>query len=58
MRSALAGIDSNVVAVKIATAVPMSVIKRMFHFLIGIRNSDRPEFLEPISKLLVAVDPI
>jgi hypothetical protein len=46
MRSALARTDSNVVAVKIAAAVPMSVIKRMFHFLIGIRNSDRPEFLE------------
>jgi uncharacterized protein YjbJ (UPF0337 family) len=31
MRSALAGTASNVVAVKTAAAVPMSVIERMFH---------------------------
>ena len=33
MRSALAGAASNVVAVKTAAAVPMSVIERMFHLL-------------------------
>jgi len=33
MRSALAGTASNVVAVKTAAAVPMSVIERMFHLL-------------------------
>jgi hypothetical protein len=40
MRSALAGTDSNVVAVKTAAAVPMSVIERMVHLLCGAANND------------------
>jgi hypothetical protein len=36
MRSALAGIAKNVVAVKTTAAVPMSVIERIFHLLFGV----------------------
>jgi hypothetical protein len=48
MRSALAGTDSNVVAVKTTAAVPMSVIERMVHLLCGAANNDprSTEFLE------------
>src|SRR5215472_9355636 len=37
-RSALAGTASNVVAVKTAAAVPISVIERTLHFLCGANN--------------------
>jgi len=40
MRSALAGAASNIVVVKIAAAVPMSVILRMFYLLLLTRDND------------------
>jgi hypothetical protein len=48
MRSALAGTASNVVAVRTATVVPMSVIERMFHLLwvSATTMDDQAAFLE------------
>jgi hypothetical protein len=55
MRSALAGAASNIVAVKTAAAVPMSVIERMFDLLCGVRNNnpDRAQFLKTRTRNLL-----
>jgi uncharacterized protein (DUF2384 family) len=54
MRSALAGTDSNVVAVKTTAAVPMSVIERMVHLLCGAANNDARSHGVPRKPYLIA----